>query len=433
MLCAQIIAAQTDTTTLSLDDAIRIALSESPTVKVADKEIQRVDYAQKAAWYGILPSLSASAQGSKYLAPATMNIAGMVIKLSTDYIANAQLNLGLPLFAPGLWKSIQMTKLDMQLAVEKAHASKLGLRNQVTKAYYNVLLAQDSYKTLQQGYSLAEESYKQAQKRFEAGISAEYDAISAKVQMQNLQPNLLLTENAIEQAKMYLKILMGVDASMPMAIIGSLAEYESGIMDNNSLQLLSASENSNIKQLDIQKMQLNKALQMQQTLRMPTLAAFGNFTYEGTSNKAGENPFTHQPTPASSSWYSKGLIAGLQLSVPLSAIFTNTAAEKQTKIQIEELEIQRDYLKNSIDEQVRVAQNSMDVAAKQIQAAKDNETLAQKGYNISSKRYETGMGTILELQNAALQVTQTQLAHRQAVANYLSAKADLELLIGKTN
>jgi outer membrane protein TolC len=323
-----------------------------------------------------------------------------------------------------------MTALDMKLAVEKAHASKITLRNDVTKAYYRVLLAQDSYKALQDGYSLAEEVYSQAKKRFELGLSAEYDAISAEVQMKNMQPNLLEVENGIEQAKLYLKVLMGIETSIPLIIEGNLSSYEKDIVPANSSDDVSTGENTDLKQLDIQKQQLKKSLELQQTQRMPTLAAFGQYGYAGTGNKEALSFFTQKVEPASKSWYSQGLIAGLQLNIPISGIFTNTAKEKQTKVQILQMDIQRDYLKKNIDLQIRTAIDNMNKAAKQVEAAKKNEQLSQKGYEIASKRYENGAGTIIELQNASLALTQSQLTYNQAIESYLSSKADLDKILG---
>jgi len=417
---------------LTLDKAIQIALSENPTVKVADMEIQKVDYSKKNAWYAILPKVDASAQYAKYLAPATMSLAGMVIKLPTDYNANANLQLSLPLFVPALWNSIKMTTLDMQLAVEKAHASKITLRNDVTKAYYGVLLAQDSYKTLQSGYALAKEVYQQAKSRFENGISPEFDVISAEVQMKNLQPSIMEVENGIEQAKMFLKILMGLQISQPITVSGNLIDYENTIDDTNSLTDFSVNNNTDLRQIDIQQQQLERALALQRTQRMPTLAAFGSYTYAGTGNKGAYSLFspTHEYVPANSAWFSQGLLVGLQLNIPLTGIYTNIAKEKQTKIQITQLAMQRDYLKESINLQTHTDLNNMDKAAKQAEVAKSNEELAQKGYDIALKRYETGMGTILELQNASLSLTQAQLSRRQAVASYLNTKADLDKTLG---
>jgi outer membrane protein TolC len=417
---------------LTLEKAIEIALSKNPSVKVADMEIQKVDYAKKSAWYGLIPSLEVTGQVGKYLTPASMSMMGQVMNSSAVFTARTSLQLSLPLYAPALWKSIQMTVLDMQLAVEKAYASKITLRNDVTKAYYSVLLAQDSYKTLKDGYSLAEEVYNHAKRRFELGLSAEYDVISAEVQMKNLQPNLLEVENGIEQTKLYLKALMGINASIPLIIKGDLSSYEKDIVQTNSSSNRSTDGNTDLKQLDIQKQQLQKTLELQQTQRMPTLAAYGTYGFEGTGNRATIINFGGMPidVQASKEWYSQGLIAGLQLKIPISGIFTNIAKEKQTSIQIRQLNIQRDYLEENIDLQIRAAIDNMNKAAKQVEAAKKNEQLAQKGYEVSSKRYENGAGTVLELQNASLALTQSQLTYNQSIASYLSAEADLDKIIG---
>jgi outer membrane protein TolC len=362
-----------------------------------------------------------------------MSLAGMVIKMPTDFNVNTSLQLSLPLFMPALWQSIQMTTLDMQLAVEKAHASKITLRNDVTKAYFGVLLAQDSHKTLQSGFALTEEVYQQAKQRYDVGLGSEYDVVSAEVQMKNLLPGIMEVENGIEQVKMLLKMLMGLEITQPIAVTGNLIDYTIGI-DYTNVQNLSLIANSDLRQLNIQQQQLQKMLSIQRTQRMPTLAAFATYGYAGTANKAG--PSFMNPDvflPATKSWFSQGMLAGLQLSIPLTGIYTNTAKENQTKIQINQLSIQRDYLEESLNLQARTALNNMRNAVKQAESAKNNEELAQKGYDIALKRYETGMGIIIEVQNASLALTQAQLSRRQAIASYLNAKADYEKVTGENN
>ncbi len=415
---------------LTLDKAIEIALSENPIIKIAEKEIKKVDYSKKSAWYDILPSLSASGQYAKYLSPASMAMMGQIINSPTDYTTQAGLQLSLPLFAPALWELIKMTTLDMQLAVEKSRASKITLRNDVAKAYYGVLLAQESHKTLKSSQALAEDIYQHAKKRFEVGLGSEFDVVSAEVQMKNIEPSILDVENGIEQAKMLLQILIGLEITQPVETVGSLTDYEIGSLDN--LNNLSVKENSDLRQLDIQQQQLQKSLSIQRTQRMPTLAAFGSYGYQGVGNKATEINFGGLPIQVekSSDWYSQGLLVGLQMNIPLTGIFTNTAKEKQTKIQINQLDIQRDYLKESLMLQVRTALNNMNTAVKQAESAKNNEGVAQKGYDISLKRYETGTGTILELHNASLALTQAQLAREQAIASFLNSKADLDKTLG---
>ncbi|MDR1718848.1 MAG: TolC family protein [Dysgonamonadaceae bacterium] len=415
---------------ITLDDALRIALSENPTIKIAEMELQRVDYSKKSAWYALIPNVEATAQYSKYLKPATMALAGMVIELPTNFNANATLSASLPLYAPALWHSIKLTTLEMQSAVEKAKASKISLRNEVAKAYYNVLVAQDSYNTLLDGYALAQKNLETAKKSFEVGVVAAYDHLSAEVQVKNLEPTLFQTENGIEQAKMYLKVLIGIDAAQPIEISNTLADFEADIVEVDNLDEYALENNTDLRQLDIQKLQLDRSLLLQRSQRLPTLAAFLNYTYAGTGNKAGVSFFTQEYQPATTEWFSQGLLGGFQLNVPITSIFTLTAKEKQLKIQSKELVLQRDYAKDALRVQAVSALNNMNKAVKQVSAAKQSVALSDTANFIASKRYENGTGTILELQNASLAVTQARLSYHQAISDYLSSKADLEKILG---
>ena len=50
----------TSTVVLTLDDALKIALSENVSVKVADKEIQRYEYARKGSYASLFPQVDGS-------------------------------------------------------------------------------------------------------------------------------------------------------------------------------------------------------------------------------------------------------------------------------------------------------------------------------------------------------------------------------------
>jgi outer membrane protein TolC len=317
----------------------------------------------------------------------------------------------------------------LELAVEKARSSKINLRNEVTKAYYNILLAQDSYQVLQDGYTLAEENCVQAKKRFETGIGAEYDYLSAKVQKTNLEPQLLLVENGITQAKLLLKVLMSVDASVNLVTQGKLSDYENRILLNVK-QAIDLSNNSDLKQLDLTVLQTEKAVQLQTSKLLPTLAAFGQYTHAGQATKDMDNPLFGGFRPGSEAWFGQGLIVGLQLTIPIFHLSNNTEIKK-AKIQSQQVKLQRDYTEHLLSLQAQTALDNMNKAVKQVEVTKNAYTLAQKAYEISTKRYDTGVGILIELQQASVAVTQAGLSHEQAIADYLIAKADYEKLIGQ--
>jgi outer membrane protein TolC len=289
---------------------------------------------------------------------------------------------------------------------------------------------------LQDGYSVARQNYEEAKKRFDLGLVAEYDYISAEVQMNNLLPTLLQVETGIAQAKLYLKVLMGVNMGVPLTVEGSLQNFEASISGMNSGRNISLENNTDLLQMEIQQRQLQKQLHLQRTQRLPSLVAFGNFQYQGMGDdddKIGANfvnPSQTYIVPGGLNWYDPSIAVGLQLNIPLTSIFTDAVKEKQIKIQRKELSLQRDYLENSLSVQAHTALDNMDKAVKQMDAAKKGVTLSEKGYHISVKRYETGAGTMLELHSAALALTQSRLSYHQAIADYLNAKADYEKIVG---
>lgn len=424
-----------DTLRVNLETALQVALSDNPMIQIADQEIKRVDYSKKEAWNGLIPTLSGAAQISKYALPAKMSMFGTVMDNPADYMGTANLSLSLPLVVPALWKSIQLTELQMQMANEQARASKISLRNEVTKAYYQILLAQDSYRTLRDGYELAKQNYEEALQRFNLGLAAEYDYISAEVQMQNLIPTISQVENGIDQAKSYLKVLMGVELSIPLGVDGKLSDFERYVSGTGNLKNVSLSNNSDLIQLEIQQQQLQKQLQLQRTQRIPTLVGFGKYGYSGSATKDVDITLGGMPMHlnARKDMFSDGLLVGLQLNIPVFNGFTNNLKEKKIEISAKMLKIQRGYVEDNLNLQVTVARANMEKAIEQKEACKKGILLADKGYVISQARYNNGMGTMLELRSASQALTQAQLAYNQAIADYLTAKADLEKTLGNND
>ena len=158
-----------DTLVLTLNKTIEIALDENSTMKVAADEIALKKVAGKEAWQNLLPEASLTGTLDHTIKAAEMKVNNQSFKMGQDNTntANAGLSINLPLFVPSVYRAMSMTKTDIELAVEKSRASKQDLVNQVSKAYYQLMLAQDSYNVLQGSYKVAEDNYNVVQAKFE--------------------------------------------------------------------------------------------------------------------------------------------------------------------------------------------------------------------------------------------------------------------------
>ena len=478
---AQDTQTEKNTLTLTLDKALEIALDENPTMKVAAEEIALKRVASKEAWQSLLPEASIAGSLDHTIKAAEMKLNDMSFKMGQDgsNTANAGLSINLPLFVPGVYRAMSMTKTDIELAVEKSRASKLDLVNQVSKAYYQLMLAQDSYEVLQGSYKLAEDNYNGAMSmtktdielaveksraskldlvnqvskayyqlmlaqdsyevlqgsyklaednynvvnaKYQQGTVSEYDKISAEVQMRSIKPNLIAAANAVTLAKLQLKVLMGITADVEIKINDNLTNYETTMFANQlKEENVNLNNNTTMKQLDLNMKLLEKNVKSLKTNFMPTLSMSFSYQYQSLYNP-NINFFDYNWSNSSSLMFN--------ISIPLYKA-SNFTKVKSARIQMRQLDWNRIDTERQLNMQIVSCRNNMSASTEQVVSNKENVMQAKKAVVIAEKRYDVGKGTVLELNSSQVSLTQAQLTYNQSIYDYLVAKADLDQVLGK--
>lgn len=413
-----------NTLTLTLDKALEIALDENPTIKVAAEEIALKKVASKEAWQSLLPEASLNGSLDHTIKAAEMKLNDMSFKMGQDgtNTANAGLSINLPLFAPAVYRAMSMTKTDIELAVEKSRASELDLINQVTKAYYQLMLAQDSYEVLQGSYKLAEDNFNVVNAKYQQGAVSEFDKISAEVQMRSIKPNVISAANAVTLAKLQLKVLMGITADVDIKTDDNLTNYESMLFANQLKEEdMSLEYNTTMKQFELNMKLLEKNVKSLKTNFMPTLSMSFSYQYQSLYNP-NINFFDYTWSNSSSLMFN--------LSIPLYRA-SNFTKVKSARIQMRQLDWNRIDTERKLNMQVVSYRNNMTASSEQVVSNKENVMQAEKAVQIAGKRYEVGKGTVLELNSSQVSLTQAQLTYNQSIYDYLVAKADLDQVLGK--
>jgi len=410
-----------DTLRITLKEAIQIALSENPTIKVADQEIQLKKEANREVIWGLLPEVSLVGSFNHTIEKQSFAIMGEVMRVGTKNNASGGLSAALPVFAPALYQSMKLTKTDVKLAVEKARASRLDMINQVTKAFYQLLLAQDSYEVLQKSYKQSEDNYNIVKAKFEQGSVSEYDKISADVQMRSLKPSVVSAGNGVNLAVLQLKVLLGLESTLPMVIEGNLKDYEMAMFTRQAQPRPAdiVGGNTTLRQLDLNQDMLKRNLKLKYTNFMPTLAL--SFQYMYTSMSENWKIADYKWNPYST--------VGLSLSIPLFK-GGNFSQVKQAKLQLKQLDQTRINTERQLKMQAQSYLDNMAASTEQVVSNKEAVLQAEKGRLIAEKRYEIGNGTILELNSSEVALTQAELTYNQSIFDYLVAKADLDLVMG---
>ena len=414
-----------DTLTLNLDKALEIALSDNPTIKVAEEEIALKKVSHKEAWQNLLPEASISGTMSHTITAPQFSIGDQTVKMGKDKAntATGTLNISLPLFAPAVYRAMSMTKTDIELAVEKSRASKQDLVNQVTKAYYQLMLTQDSYDVLQKSYKLAEDNYNIVNAKYRQGTVSEFDKITAEVQMRSVKPSVISAGNAVTLSKLQLKVLMGITADVDIKIDDSLAAYEGVVFANQLDNTVHEGlvNNTTMKQLELNRLMLQKNIKSLRTNFMPTLGLGYSYQYQSMNNDSW-NVFNYNYGSSSSLVFS--------LSIPLYKA-SNFTKLKSNRIQMRQLDQNRLDTERKLNMQITSYQDNMSASSEQVSSNKENVMQAEKAVQITGKRYEVGKGTVLELNTSQVQLTEAELTYNQSIYDYLVAKADLDQVLGR--
>lgn len=452
-----------DSLIIDIETALSIAINESPTIKVADMEIQKKKYTKKSTQAALFPQIDAVGQYTRTIKKQTMYLDGgfgssmgidvdpsdfsademEVVKVlqkvlggsavepeeeettegiqfgrSNMWTAGAVVNL--PIIVPSLWRNIQLTSIDIELAVEQSRSSKIELANQVKQAFYGVLLAQDSYNVYKKTFDIESTVLKDIQNKFDQGLVAEYDLITASVRLQNIIPEMLQTKNAVQLAILRLKALMGLDLEVPLGIVGSLDNYEdemyAQLLDIN----LSLVNNSDLRQIDLQIEQLKKVYELRTSQYLPTLTANFNYQYMSQNNDFRFKDYRWDPYAT----------AGLTLAIPIFDGGRKHNEIKEAKLSVDQAKLQREDAERQIKLMLQNQINQIAKSIEQVNSLKTAREQAEKGYEIAVKRYETGMGTIVDVNQASLGLTNTGLQYNNAIYDYVSAKSELEKVIG---
>ena len=412
-------------TKLTLAQALEIALSENPTIKIADQEIEIKRYAKQGTYAKLYPQIDGTATYQRVIEKQTMSMSlggqTQTIRVGSDNSFNGGISAAMPVINAQLWSSLKVSALDVELAVEKARSSRQDMVEQVTKAYYSVLLAKVSLAVYKSVYDNAVQNNKNVKMRYDVGSVSEYDLISSNVSVQNAEPNVFEAENSVMLTLWQLKALLGLDLQMDIDVEGSLMDFKAAMDEVYALSQLDLTDNTTMKQFDLQESMLNRALEIKKLANVPTLSVNAAYLYTALGNdgkfgnKEALNPYAY---------------AGVQLNIPIFAGLSRRSATRQARLDLSNLQLQRE----NTERQLRVAMvqslNSMQTSIKQFNSANATVEQAQRGYEISVKRYEVGKGTLVEIDNSQLALTQAELSRNSSIYNFLTSKVALDKILG---
>ena len=411
---------------LSLNDAVSLALEQNKDVLASNEDLKKAEAQIDEAYGNAYPSLNFTGQYLRNIIspvlfipannPLFNNPEPLKISMTTANSYSAGLSLSQIVFSAKVNTAIQIANEYGNYTEKNNTAVKEDVVLNVKKAYYGVLLAQKVVEATRQGLDLAKASYENLNKLYKQGMASEFDLLRSEVQVANTEPLVSQAENQVVLAKNALRNLLGVNLNQKMNLTDSLELKEIPmdiVMEESALSL---QRNSTLLGMYAYEKILDKNISIQKADYYPTLAAFGNYQYQAQDNGIKFNKYNSYPT----------FIVGLSLTYNIFNGLQTKYRTEQAVIDRDKLIINTKKLEEGIKIQVDEARIRMIEAKKRIDAQAKSVQQATKAVSIADVRFKNGLGTQLELIDAQVALTRTQINKAQAVYDYLVARADWE-------
>ncbi|HYE95449.1 MAG TPA: TolC family protein [Rubricoccaceae bacterium] len=405
---------------LSLDDAIRLALEQSPGLGIAVAEVERAENDATRGNAGFLPTVDANAQlgGFSSLDTGTGDSTGA----STSAVTNltGDVTLGYTLF-DGFRRNATLRRL-------RAEAERLGLTAEaqaealafaVTAAYLDVIRQEALVVAFQEAVAISEDRLRIASAEVEIGTAAEIDAALALADLNADRAALLRQAVALAQARATLGALLALPDPEAVATTDTLTL---GPPPNlAALAVRAEEENRRVRALEVGEVAAREAVREVRAEFSPAIRVLAG---------VGASALDRGLFPANVPAFGTDVRYGLSATLPLF-----DAGDRRRRVANAEIRVRQAELATE-DERVGlradVARLAASVEGFRRLAALETQSraVARQNVRVALAQFQLGLITPIDLRQVQLALLDAEGRLIEAVYNARWAEAELRFLAG---
>lgn len=425
-------------TSITIEDAIRIALENNYQLKQAENNLAISDNAVLNARADFLPSLSASYNGTRRVGQQFDQTTVTFENVTTNTMGG-NINSSITIFN-GFNNINSLRRANTNRSIQQEDSQRLRESIIFTTAsrYLQVVLNEELLKISRENLSVAEQQYNRIEAQVEVGRSPNVDLLNQASIVANEELTVIQRENALESSLAQLMRIMQDESG---------AEYTLIMPDVEELQLIPLD-------LNLQEL-VQTALQNRRDLRAQQLTIERN-QYDETIARANLLPTINASLGISGSYNDRFRSFDLELerSVPLGfrdqffdrnvnrfigfniqiPIFDNLNRRtnlQNTQITLKNSQLELDNIRFQVNEEVRQAYNDYMSIVKELESTEKALIAAERAYETEFQRYEVGASTLIELNQANANFVQAQSNRIQTIYNFIFQEKVLDFYLGQ--
>jgi outer membrane protein len=403
---------------LGLEEAVAIGLAGQPSILARLFDYAAARHRVTQAIAPMLPQLTGtvSAQRSSTTTLSTSSVTGVTIPVKVDrqpsdtFLGQVSLSQLLFDFGKNLAATDSARKLA-SVALESVELQRQLIALAIREAYTNMNLSKRLIATAQQSFERAQLNVRSARGFFDVGTRPKSDVVRAEVDVANARVDIIRARNAERLARAALNTAMGIDIDIPTQVQDNLI-YEPIQFDRTHQRaeaLRQRPENRQAKlQVEVSEAQERLAFRN----FFPNLSAVA--AYGGV--RADLNPTWSLGLSLSWTMFDGGGLVGKYQEAQANL------DGSRARLKASELDI----IQN-----VEQAEISAEEAQERIQATQAAVASAEENFRLAQGRFDAGVGTILELTDAQLALTQSQNTESQALSDFRIALYRLDRALGR--
>ena len=433
-LLAAAAPAQSPPAPLTLLDAASIALEKNPLRKAALADTRAASAGVHEAQSFLMPHVTFSEQATRGDDP--VYVFGSKLRqqrFTADDFALNQLNNPLPFsnFATRFggtwnlfdsfasWHGVARAREMNIAASHQLERTEQEILFRVVQSYDGVLLATRQLEVAEQAEKTAKSIMGRSQVRFDAGLVVESDLLSAQVRLASREQELIRARNNLALTRAQLNTAMGLTLDKQYEPADSLANRALAAPVLNELEQKALATRPDLKRIEAQQSAQELSVAIAKSSFGPRLNAFAGWEMNHPTFLAGGG---------GNSW-----LGGIELQIDLFQGGAKRAALSRERANAEKIAALKQAASDAVRLEVRQAYYDQDANRQQVEVARAAIAQAQESLRIDQDRYENGLLTITDLLGAEEAARRTQADYWQAIYQFHTSYANLELAGGTLN
>ena len=354
---------------------------------------------------------------AKIFNPAAADGELIAAKFGVDNSGFASMSLSQLVFDGSYLLGLKASSVYKELSVKSVTQSKQQVAENVTKAYYGILVNEKRIGLLSLNLARLDTLLKETRELNKQGFVEKIDVQRLDVQANNLRTELENVNRLQELSYSLLKFQMGYPMDEPIRVTESLEKIELATFNTNAAGDFSYTNRIEYSILQTQENLAELDLKSIKAGYLPRLVLNANYGYN-----AGANAFSDLMTKQ---WFDNAAVT-VALQIPIFDGFSKKYKAVQSENNLQKVRQSYGLLKSSIDLQRSQANITLKNALESMKEQKSNLDLANEISRVTRVKYQQGVGSNLEVLNAESSIKESQANYFTALYNALIAKVEVE-------